>query len=304
MSTQFTSLSGDDWQNWANQLLSRHYGPTEYVKIADNQKGDAGIEGYSRCGHAYQCYGCEEPTTTEARYEGQRDKITKDIKKFIINTDKLVPLFGTVVISRWVLFVPRYDSKELVAHANRKREDVVAAGLPYVTDGFQVHVCDEDHFSAERDFLLNARTDSIRLETTEATEDELKLWSEDHDDLLSRLNSKLLRLNTLGSNDHRQAFREDVLRWYVEGQAMLSNLRNYPQTHEKVLAAKAHREKSLVRSFLTHEGTSAALLNQTLARLFDDYCEAAKELAKPSLELLAQEAVSDWLLRCPLDFPR
>lgn len=55
-------LSGNDWQEWVDKLLQRHYGPGEYQKVPDKDKGDAGIEGFTvNSGHAYQAYGPEEP---------------------------------------------------------------------------------------------------------------------------------------------------------------------------------------------------------------------------------------------------
>lgn len=282
-----------------------HYGPTEYVKIADNQKGDAGIEGYTRCGRAYQCYGCEEPISTEVRYANQRDKITRDIKKFIDNKDKLLLLFGNTKIIRWVLFVPFSDSKDIVAHANTKRSEVIDAKLPFVGDGFQVHVCDEDHFSGTRDRLLNSHTEALKLTPEIATSEEIRVWSEaqPNDQLLRTLDGKLGRLNTLTTNEQRSRFRDTILRWYLEGQDLLDNLRSYPQIHERILAAKVHRENGLVAACLTHEGTAAGLLKETLRELLVDFRSEAQMLAKSSAESLAREAVSDWLLRCPLDFP-
>src|SRR4051794_1549092 len=115
--TQVTRLSGNDWQDWADQLLTRRYGPAQYQKIPAKDSGDAGIEGYSLSGHAYQCYGCEEPVSTEERYNKQRDKMTDDLGKFVKNNTKLQGLLGTVAISRWCLFVPYFDSKKIVVHA-------------------------------------------------------------------------------------------------------------------------------------------------------------------------------------------
>ena len=76
-------LTGTQWQDWADMLLQRHYGSGGYQKIPDKVKGDAGIEGFSMSGCAYQVYGPEEPLSTSERYEKHRNKITRDINKFI-----------------------------------------------------------------------------------------------------------------------------------------------------------------------------------------------------------------------------
>lgn len=77
MSAHIPRLSGEEWQDWANKLLTCHYGPTEYQRVPDNDRGDAGIEGFTLSnGHAYQAYGCEEPLSTSERHAKQRDKMT------------------------------------------------------------------------------------------------------------------------------------------------------------------------------------------------------------------------------------
>lgn len=54
--------------------------------------------------------------------------MTDDIAKFIKSRTTLRRTFGRVMISRWVLFVPYYDGKEIVIHASNKTAEVVAAG--------------------------------------------------------------------------------------------------------------------------------------------------------------------------------
>src|SRR5437588_2907309 len=142
VTSQIPRLCGEEWQNWANKLLTCHYGPTNYQKVPDNDRGDSGIEGFTITeGHAYQAYGCEgEPLKTADRYEKHRDKVTEDINKFIQNQAILSKIFGLVKITRWVLFVPYFDSKEIVIHASKKTTEVLDAKLPYVSDTFRVSV--------------------------------------------------------------------------------------------------------------------------------------------------------------------
>ncbi len=160
MTAQIPRLSGEDWQSWANRLLTCHYGPTNYQKVPDNDRGDAGIEGFTLAeGDAYQAYGCEgEPLRTLGRYEKQRNKMSEDIGKFIANRALLQKLFGAVGVTRWALFVPFYDSKEIVIHAANKITEVLKAQLPYVGRGFHVAIVHEEDFVIERDRLINAGT--------------------------------------------------------------------------------------------------------------------------------------------------
>lgn len=303
MAAHVPRMCGDEWQEWANRILSVHYGPTEYQQIPDHDRGDAGLEGFTRSnGHAYQAYGCEEPVSTAERYEKQRDKITKDIGKFIVNGPTLTRIFGTVQITRWALFVPHCDSKEIVAHASKKTEEVKLAGLPYVADNFHVCVCQQSDFSVAEAQLLNAGQLRLQIPADSRTPEEIAAWTLQNEGPSQVLADKLTRLPTLRTDELRGQFQSQVLDWYLKGQEILDALRAYPDTFAKVKAAKSHRE-----SFLLTGIVSGLAPHDHLVRSINDLREAleleVKELHRFSSESLAYEAVADWLLRCPLDFP-
>lgn len=303
MTAHIPRLCGEEWQNWANRILSVYYGPTEYQQVPDHDRGDAGLEGFTRRdGHAYQAYGCEEPISTADRYEKQRDKMTKDITKFINNRSTLTRIFGTVQITRWALFVPHCDSKKMLAHASDKTDEVKSAALPYVADTFQVCVCQQSDFSVAEAQLLNAGQRSLQIPADPRTPEEIAAWTQQNQGPSQVLADKLTRLPTLTTDILRQNFQSQVLDWYLKGQDILDALRAYPETFAKVKAAKSHRE-----SFLA-TGIAGGLTPQGhLLQAINDLREAleleVKELHRFSSESLAHEAVADWLLRCPLDFP-
>lgn len=303
MTTHATRLSGNEWERWANKLLTCHYGPTDYQKVPANDKGDAGIEGFAvTVGHAFQAYGCEEPLATRKRFEAQRKKMTEDISKFIKNKTVLAKIFGTVQISRWTLFVPYYDSKDIVSHASTKTAEVLAANLPYVAPDFRVMVCQEDNYSIERDQLLNANVRAVQINVDKSTIDQVTSWTSSNSGLFATLEEKIGRLPAIQDTAHRRSFCEQVLKWYLEGQALLEALRKYPEVYEKVLRAKNHRENYLAMAMMGN-GTTHDRLNAPLEALKEALKTEVRELHSFNAETLAHEAVADWLLRCPLNFP-
>lgn len=303
MNTSISTLSGPDWEDWANHVLSCHYGPTEYQRVPDKDRGDAGIEGFTReTGHAYQAYGCEGPLSVAARYEKQRDKMTEDISKFISNREVLQRLFGTVCITRWVLFVPWFDSKEIVSHAAKKTEEVRQQNLPYVDPNFQVCVCDESDFPVATNKLINASNDALLVTFEQPTPEDIAEWAAANQGLSLTLTQKLGRLPTLRNDQKRILFQNTVLKWYLQGQEILEKLRSYPDVYEKVCMAKSHREIFLVKQMAN--GTLPQEMFDTAIRdLKATIEEEVRELHRFSSESLAYEGVADWLLRCPLDFP-
>lgn len=296
-------LSGEQWQVWANKLLMAHYGPGEYQPVPDKDKGDAGIEGFSLSGHAYQAYGPEdEPLSTHERYERHRTKLTTDIKKFIDNRVGLSQLFGKIQISRWILLVPLCDSKDIIKHANKKTQEVIDAGLSYITKDFRVMVQDEASFSTEKNLLLNARIGSIVIDGGRTGEDEIIEWADKNDSLVKVIDEKAARLKTLSDDFSRASFRKNIIKVYLDGQNVLDELRKYPTAYEEVRKIKSDKEK-----YLSLEIASLADANpQILRRALEDIQTMIGDVPGISNGLkdaIAWEAISDWIIRCPLDFP-
>lgn len=303
MTQQVTRLSGDDWQEWATQLLVCHYGPTEFQRVPDNDKGDAGLEGFTRTeGHAYQAYGCEEPISTTVRYEKQRIKITTDLNKFITNQKVLQRILGNIQITRWALLVPYYDSKEIVIHAATKTAEILLHKLPYVAPTFQVCVCQEEDFPVARDLLVNTGARAIQVPSATPTPEKIAAWTAANQHPSMTLAQKLTRLPTLKTEAARRDFQDKILKWYLRGQEILDALRAYPELYAKIQEVKSHREEFLATALISGEQPQAILL-ESINELRLTLQQEVRELHRFPSEALAHEAVADWLLRCPLDFP-
>lgn len=296
-------FSGKDWQDWADKLLQRYYGPAEYQKVPDKDKGDAGIEGFTiLSGHAYQAYGTEEPVSTKARYENQRNKISKDIKKFIDNKQILTRLLGKTKIEKWILFVPIYTSKDLIIHANKKTEEVRKANLPYASPNFRVCIEDEKAFSVERDELLNIGEGKFAIKIRFSGDEEIGGWAETNSDLVKVVDDKANRLPKLISNEMRLDFRNQVIKHFLDGQNTLENLRQYPYFYEQCVRIKSNRERFLEIESMTTTDNSMAFLNRNLDKLQEEINHKVKTLPSEIVDTLKWEAVADWIIRCPLDF--
>ena len=304
MTARINRLSGTEWQEWGNLLLSQHYGPADYQKIPDKQKGDAGLEGFSISkGHAYQSYGCEEPISTKDRYAKQRIKMTNDIEKFIKNNTIFQKILGSIKISRWALFVPYFDSKDIVQHASKMTEKVLEKRLSYVADDFRVVVLDEQAFQTERDKLIRITDDSISVAVDPVTMQEVTRWANQNNEKTTTLEDKIGRLYSLNTIEKKKEFRDRVLKWFLEGQELLNALRKFPDTYEKIIHAKSHRENYLASLCISEDGISSKIFSGAKSDILSTFSREVRELSPLNSDTLAHEALSDWLLRCPLDFP-
>lgn len=300
-------LEGKDWQRWATKLLHCHYPKGDYQEVPDTDRGDAGIEGFTTNGCVYQMYGPEGDLTASRKHAKLRDKMTADVAKFIANKGgKLSNLFGETKIKRWILLVPSFDSKDTVEHAAKKTREVLQASLPYVDqEDFRVILLSEEAFAEERAALLRHAVEGIDIQVDSIAESDIDGWSADADNVpkLEQLTAKTAKMPTLTSDERRRKFEREVIRWWLEGQNVLDGLRDYPDAWEAIRKAKSEQEKYLQGHCMVTDQAPYPLLRESLGRIEQAVTDQVHALSDGSRKAVAHEAVADWLLRCPLDFP-
>jgi len=306
MSDVSARLEGDEWQDWATQLLQRHYPPGEYQAVPDGQSGDAGIEGFSLDGCVYQMYGPRSELNFKARHEGLRRKITEDTNKFVKNRAKLQSLLGGLKVKRWILLVPYFDSRSIVEHATKKTKEILGLSLDYVdaTD-FRVMVLNEDAFAVERSALLNGGRTSVRIEGVVIDADTIDAWSveEANSELVRVLDEKISRLPTLTTPELRIRLRRDYVSHLLHGQNILEGLRSYPDIWSTVRRLRSERERYLFSMCMTSQAAPGAILKEAVETFIASIRECAPALALETVNAVPHEVIADWLMRCPLDFP-
>ena len=304
MPGQEWSDSPEEWQEHIILLLKQRYGATGFQEIPDRDRGDHGLEGFARDGSAYQCYAAEEPLSTKGLYDKQRNKITKDINKFKNNQADLVKICGPTKISHWILVVPRWESKDLLKHAEKKAKEIRNANLPCVADDFFIHIATEDYFSVERQLVLDVGLAKIQVNPDELETTTIEDWSGEKDGLVKTLDSKIERLNSSSDKNEKLQLRNNFIRYYIEGQNVLEKLHfEYLNLYVAVKQLKTNRKKFLETSSQIPTGTPADTFNRALSEFKNELTDEVKGLSNNTIETLSYEAVSDWLLRCPLDFP-
>lgn len=297
------TASGDDWQELIVRLLKMRYTVGQFVEVPDTVHGDCGIEGFSRDGTAFQCYAPEEPLSVRERTKKQKAKVAGDLRKLIQNAPTLARLLGDTVLRRWVLIVPRWEDKELHAYADEQARQVRAAQLPFISADFAASIATAADFTVERQKLVTTRIPTLRIPLEEVRPDECDDWAQANDELIQNLDRKSLAI--CHSNAvHARKLRDEFVRQYLRGKNALDKLRNeYPQVYEVAHTVKQDREAFLASESLIPDSLPPQKLRETLNRLEEQLRGGLPGIDQLTVDQLIHEAVADWLLRCPLDFP-
>lgn len=294
---------GEEWEKHIQLLLKRHYGPGNYQEVPAKHVGDFGIEGYSTDGCAYQCYATQEPCTTQQRYDAQRDKITTDIGKFIRNKPELVRLFGGTLIRRWILIVPVSESASLVQHASKKSEEVLRAALPYVSDDFKVVIDTDSCFAKEINELANSGVISVENQNINVDPEHRNDWITTNDGLVGTLSQKAQKIPRLAMDGKIEDFKISMIEHYLRGQNLLDSFsKNYPDIYAQLDNCKRMYEFELTTLSLINSNPAPQHLTEAFKQYSKKLKDSAPNLQSTIIDALSWEGISDWLMRCPLDF--
>jgi len=303
MPGEYWNASAQDWQQLILRLLKMRYSAGQFIEVPDTVHGDCGLEGFTRDGTAFQCYAAEEPVTVGELTKRQKAKVARDLRKLIANATKLQPILGNTILNRWVLVVPRWEDKQLQAYAEQIVGEVRKANLPFIGADFSAAIATGDDFLAERQQLATRRIEALRITAEELKATECEDWAEANDAFIQNLDRKVLVVCHKKAEQARR-LRDEYVRHYLRGRNALDKLRNqYPQVYEVAHRVKQDREVFLASESLIPDSLPPQKLRETLERLRKELQSNLPGMADFTIEQLIYEAIADWLLRCPLDFP-
>lgn len=295
-------VDGEGWESFCQQLLKLKYGSIDgYQEVPDRYGGDLGIEGFTQTGRAFQCYCPDGEPSHKELYESQRNKITRDISKLLKNEKALKLLLGDITINEWQFLTPRYDSRELIAHCTKKTQEVKSSGKSHVSQEFTILIRTESDFIPERDILNSAGLSQISPDFPPISEEEVAEWKASNNEYFKTLENKLGKI--IHDNDRRNIQTINMIKCYLLGQNILEHFRKeFPSHYEKIINLKNATESNVeIASALPND--PGEHLKHTLSEYQEEIdSQLKKSIERSTILRIGQEAISDWLIRCPLDF--
>ena len=291
----------DEWESFALSLLQERHGHLEVQRVPATHRGDLGIDFYCTSASViYQCFAVEEPVDISTRAKRQKDKITTDLKKVVDSPAVVAKLFHGVPLTKWVLLVPLQDSKDVNLHCAKKTLDMRALNLSHFDATFEVCVHDQGYFPGGALKSAMSALTNVNLKVEAPTQKQLAAWRAGSPDLLVNATTKLSKRAAPGSVHDAVVNCVEV---FLSGNALLDALRtSAPDLHEKVASAIATQSKRL--GFVGPTGGPIAnnIISNELDTLTSAIKGAAPTLSDDNAQQIALGTLSDWIMRCPLDF--
>lgn len=291
--------SGEDWQEFAFALVQLRHGATNVQRVPDGVRGDGGLEFFTTDGCLVQCYAPQEVSDVAKSSSAMKQKATRDLPKLAQYQDIISRMLQTIKARRWILLCPFLDDKDVVAHVRKKGIELFNAQLPFLTPDFEALVHSQEDFAIEvRALREKAIGPSLRTKQP----DETFIEQQSKSSFSSKLDEKLSRAFAGLSAEQLEEKSKDHLRSFFQRENAIEQLRlNYPTTWERYVNSVTAEEKRL--KLIGAAGTGPReQLAESLQRIEDGLKRDIPDLSQSTRTDLATGTLSDWLIRCPLDF--
>lgn len=295
----------NEWELYVYGLLRDRHGAANVMKVPARHKGDHGIDYYCLADRvAYQCYAVQEPCDVADRAAKQKIKITADVKKLKTNAAEIKNLFGLTQINRWVLVVPLHDSADVNKHLAKKTEEVRKCKLPFIQEDFEALINDLDSFDRGSVTARALQRKTVAIPAAPPTKDQVVEWTAASNSLVERVTEKMRKRTQNISESELNDVVTMAVEWFLERQNSLEALRdNAPELFETVSDLIARHSERVRLYGPQQSGAAGQILRDAVETLKEDLKANIPNFSDKSADLLALGTVSDWLMRCPLDFP-
>jgi hypothetical protein len=295
----------NDWEHHIQSVLKLRYAQPvgSYQHIAAEIKGDCGLEGFAVDGTAYQCYACQNWNDFGVLLDHQKNKMTVDISKLLRNELELLKILGDVRIGIWNFVLPFWNDKELLKHARKKEGEVRARKPKHTKADFRISVITGEEFLVEKKMLAKHDLYQFDVKSIPDVAPTAATWMEQNKglELVDNLTRKANIIAKGKSAKVHQGFLNQMVKDYTSGSIILGKLQqDVPEVYEEVIKKKTDREGELLTASATNTLVPGKFFDETLNQ-YKAELRGVSGISPRAVDVLAREAVSDWLLRCPLE---
>ena len=304
-------MTGNEWENLCVQCYRIRYQKDNYTAIPAANGGDAGIEGFTFKGIVHQCYCPERNYTDNELYTHQRNKLTDDIDKLKKNADRLRKL-GVPPVVEWHFNIPEYKDTRILAHAERKRQEVIKAkkdkpsDYMHISNDFQIIIKTADDFTAEISRVIRTNLSDMRLNLAVEHSSEPD-WPECESEKVANIRRKIKAIMLVDDTD--EALNKVVgiyVDYYISGLEIMNDLRvNFPEIYEEIyLLEQSYKREVSIKTLMNTDKTMNrtlfdAILNEFHSGLERDF---SPRLNEASIGELKQDLIASWLADCSMEF--
>lgn len=187
-------------------------------------------------------------------------------------------------------------------HATSRASKVLASNRSYVCPTFRISIHTLNDFEIEYKQSVEAGLELLQIPEPAVGDHRIREWESSNNDLLTNLERKLRQVRTLSSSQMVD-YRDKFLRWFLQGESVLDKLQaDYPNLYESISRTGSAREKLLELESFGQTGAASEQFLGALRQFQTELQASVKSLSPETANIIVRRYITDWLMRCPLEF--
>ncbi|MCP3763695.1 hypothetical protein NLX67_15065 [Domibacillus sp. A3M-37] len=309
-----TSLDGHSWEKLCISCYTMKYQDQHFTEVRAEHKGDGGIEGFTRSGVVIQCYCPNDPNySRDDLYEKQREKVTKDIGKFIDEKNAgVLKSLGLSGIREWHFVVPEIRDKRIIQHMASKTKLVRETReknpefYDYIAEDFDIIIKTAEDFRVELTTILRSNLTNTKLSFAILQSPQID-WTKCPADKVANVTRKLIAINPYlaEDKDDLNTLLEMYMSAYISGIALIEQLgEGFPDIRKGILDLAEQYKRHVKAKTLLNSDRS--LNNKVFNEISNDFQQKLKaefkHISDASIMNLQMSLIASWLADCPMEF--
>ncbi|MBG9756084.1 hypothetical protein J2B92_12440 [Lysinibacillus sphaericus] len=309
-----SSLDGNFWEELIVKCYRMRYQGQHFTPIPANYKGDGGIEGFTKSGIAIQCY-CPEDlnSSNQVLYDKLRDKMTKDINKFIdIDYAKRLKKMGLPIIKEWHFVTPIIKDNRIINHAASKIKEVLEARnsnpteFEYISESFDIVLKVAEDFNVELSRIMRLNVTDLKINLV-FDQQQRPDWHKCGSIKIKNVERKLLAIQPGLVNDGEtlNQLLDMYMTFYMLGIEQLDRLKDsFPDIRKDILElTAAYKSEVTIKTLFNTDKTLNSNLFIELGNNFEEKLRSDFNfLTSATIMNLKNNIVASWLADCSMEF--
>ena len=300
MDAYIEQLSPEEWEQFCEIMLRRHFTPNNFVSVPDEDRGDLGLEFYTIQGTLFQCYYPDKGIEMSMYKSRVQRKIRNDLKKLTTNESEISEILDDVTIDRWVLLIPEMKSKELIKYCNKKKNELLQNPPSFVDKkNFRVKIDTADSYLAGKLYAMGVHGKAIDYALAEVSTTDKESWQADNSKFAQNIDRKSNFL--MGSESSK--FQDKVVTKYIQIEKLLDHLReDHPDLYHRIEDSARAQLQNMSESALFESNLDQKFVQDVLENNSAAFSKHSEFMSDTNIQSLSFGYLSKWLAECYMDF--
>lgn len=292
------NMDGNQWEVFCERMLRHEFGWKNFTCVPHHDRGDHGIEFFTKCGVIFQCYYPDPNYSMDEYKKHVKKKINDDLKKLKKYEKEIQLMLDDIKISSWILVIPECKSKDLIKYCNDKKRKI-----PILTfaapEGISVKIETDESFPKGSLFSRSYIGDEINVPISEVQSVSTDAWKDSNSIFFDNLCKKTSKI----TSKNLDSFRKILIKQYMQIEELMDAYKDqFPDLHDEISQIALVNLEELKNNYIFDQEEPNKLMLSLLTKNRTAFSAINKAISKSNIEAFSSGFIAQWLAQCNMDF--